>query len=165
MTQSAYNTADLYDRYGDELAICDPGFRDYGGHSEFHGRIRTLKCFEDNSLVRKLLAQPSEGEVLVVDAGGSLRCAMLGDMLAGLACDNGWAGVVVYGCIRDAAQIARMPLGVKALASHPAKSRKRGVGEEDLRVSFNGVCFTPGHHLYADSDGIVVSAKALNPPD
>ena len=164
MSQHQYKTADLYDEHGEQLAICEPVFGDYGGHTCFHGRIHTLKCFEDNSLVRQALEEPVKGDVLVVDAGGSLRCAMLGDQLAALAVDNGWSGIVMYGCIRDSADIATMPLGVKALARHPAKSSKHGVGERDIPVSFSGVRFTPGSHLYADSDGIVVSDSELMLP-
>ena len=165
MSQQQYKTADLYDEHGEDLAICDPGFRDFGGHTGFHGRIHTLKCFEDNSLVRQALEQQVQGDVLVVDAGGSLRCAMLGDQLATIAVDNGWSGIVMYGCIRDSADIANMPVGVKALATHPAKSKKQGVGEKDISVSFCGVLFTPGAYLYADSDGIVVSDSELMRPD
>lgn len=164
MSQHQYKTADLYDEHGEQLAICEPVFRDYGGHACFHGRIHTLKCFEDNSLVRQALEEPVKGDVLVVDAGGSLRCAMLGDQLATIAVDNGWSGIVMYGCIRDSADIATMPVGVKALATHPAKSNKHGVGEQDIPVSFCGVRFTPGSYLYADSDGIVVSDSELMLP-
>jgi len=164
MTQQQYKTADLYDAHGEDLAICEPVFRDYGGHTGFHGRIHTVKCFEDNILVRQALEQPVQGDVLVVDAGGSMRCAMLGDQLATIAVDNGWSGIVMYGCIRDSADIANMPIGVKALATHPAKSNKHGVGEKDIAVRFCGVHFTPGGYLYADSDGIVVSESELMRP-
>jgi len=156
-----YKTADLYDKYENSLSICEPLFVDYGGHITFSGKVRTLKCFEDNSMVRDMLGEIVEGDVLVVDAGGSRRCAMLGDMLAQMAVDNGWSGVIMYGCIRDAEDIATMPLGVKALATHPAKSKKLGVGERDIAVSFAGVNFVPGHYLYADKDGIVVSDTML----
>lgn len=155
-------TADLYDKYGSELTICSPVFIDYGGNKSFHGQIRTLKCFEDNSKVREMLSEPGNSQVLVVDAGGSLRCAMLGDILAQMAVDNGWSGVVMNGCIRDSAEIGKMPLGVKALATHPAKSEKRGIGEMDVPVSFACVDFIPGDFLYADSDGIVLSKQPLS---
>ena len=111
--------------------------------------------------LRQALEQQVQGDVLVVDAGGSLRCAMLGDQLATIAVDNGWSGIVMYGCIRDSADISNMPVGVKALATHPAKSKKQGAGEKDIPVSFCGVRFTPGVYLYADSDGIVVSDSEL----
>lgn len=158
-TEHPLKTADLYDMHEEALQVCSPVFRHFGGHHAFHGPIATLKCFEDNSLVRELLEQPGQGRVLVVDAGGSLRCAMLGDQLAQLAVSNGWAGVAMYGCIRDAAEIAQMPLGVLALATHPRKSVKRGVGEVGGNLEFAGVTFRPGEWLYADDDGVVVAEK------
>jgi regulator of ribonuclease activity A len=159
LTDNPLKTADLYDIHEEALQICNPVFRHFGGHHAFHGSIATLKCFEDNALVRELLGQPGLGRVLVVDAGGSLRCAMLGDQLAQLAVDSGWAGVVMYGCIRDAVEIAQMPLGVLALATHPRKSVKAGVGEVGGDVAFAGVTFRPGEWLYADDDGVVVLDK------
>ncbi len=149
-------TADLYDKYEEKLQVCAPVFHHFGGHHSFHGRIATLKCFEDNSLVSKSLAQPGEGRVLVVDAGGSLRCAMLGDQLAQKAVDNGWVGVLMFGCIRDRDDISRMELGVLALASNPRKSIKKGAGEAGIPVEFAGVVFRPEEWLYADRDGVVV---------
>ncbi len=149
-------TADLYDRYEEKLQVCAPLFHHFGGHRSFHGRIATLKCFEDNSLVSKFLGRPGEGRVLVVDAGGSLRCAMLGDQLAQKAVENGWAGVLMFGCIRDREDIGRMPLGVLALASNPRKSIKKGAGDADIMVEFADVSFRPDEWLYADQDGVVV---------
>lgn len=154
-------TADLYDAHGDTLQVAAPLFRNYGGRKTFHGPIATLKVFEDNTLVRAALETPGNGRVLVVDGGGSLRCALVGDMLAQLAIDNGWAGIVVNGCIRDAADIDTMNIGIKALATHPAKSDKRGEGQKDVTVTFAGVSFSPEHHVYADRDGIVVAEKSL----
>ena len=162
MSQGQYKTADLFDEYGNELSICAPLFSDYGGCLTFHGRIRTLKCFEDNSKVREMLDEKVQGDVLVVDAGGSRRCAMLGDLLAQKAVDNGWSGVVMNGCIRDASEISGMSLGVKALATHPAKSEKKGIGDVDIPVTFAGVHFKPGNYLYADKDGIVVSGVPVD---
>ena len=156
-----YKTADLYDKYENALSICEPLFSDYGGNISFNGKVRTLKCFEDNSLVREMLGEKVDGDVLVVDAGGSLRCAMLGDLLAQKAVDNGWSDVVMFGCIRDAEEISAMPLGVKALATLPAKSEKKGLGEPDVPVRIAGVDFKPGQYLYADRDGVVVSETAL----
>jgi regulator of ribonuclease activity A len=158
MTQleDEFKTADLYDEYEEKLQVCNPGYRHYGGFTAFHGPIATLKCFEDNSKVREQLDQAGEGRVLVVDGGGSLRCALLGDILAQKAVDNGWAGVVVNGCIRDATQIGKMPLGVMALATNPRKSVKKGAGETGAEVKFSGVSFRSGEWLYADEDGIVV---------
>lgn len=150
-------TADLCDEHeGGSIQICDPVFRDYGGDKVFSGHIQTVKCFEDNSMVREALSRDGRGQVLVVDAGGSLRCAMLGDQLALLAVKNGWAGVVMYGCIRDAHACAQEPLGIKALGTHPRKSQKMGTGQENVPVRFAGVHFTPGDRLFADEDGIVV---------
>jgi regulator of ribonuclease activity A len=156
-----FHTADLCDQHGDSLAVLAPMFRHFGGHRSFGGRIATLKCFEDNSLVRECFSEPGEDRVLVVDGGGSLRCALVGDQLAALAVKNHWAGVIVYGCIRDAEAMRDMPLGVMALASHPMKSVKRGVGERGLKLSFGGVDFLTGAYLYADEDGVVLSAASL----
>jgi regulator of ribonuclease activity A len=156
-----FKTADLYDRYGDELQTCEPIFRDFGGMSRFHGPIVTVKCFEDNSFVKSTLAEPGAGRVLVVDAGGSRRCAMLGDLIAASAVEQGWAGVVLFGCVRDTVEIGQMPLGVKALASIPRKSERRGEGQRDIPVSFAGVRFAPGDHIYCDEDGILVADRAL----
>lgn len=154
-------TTDLCDKYAGELQIADPIFADFGGELDCAGPISTVKCFEDNSKVRQALEEPGAGRVLVVDGGGSDRCALLGDNLAQLAIDNGWAGVVVYGCIRDSAEIAGMPVAVKALATHPKKSDKRDAGEREVPVRFAGVNFEPGAWLYADLDGVVVARRAL----
>lgn len=157
----SFKTADLCDQFETELQICDPVFRDFGGHVQFAGRIATIKCFEDNSLVRTLVGEPGDGRVLVIDAGASMRRAVLGDLLAQKAAQNGWSGVLVYGCIRDSAEIGRMPLGVKALATHPLKTDKRGEGQRDIPVRFAGVAFRPGEWLYADVDGVIVAPRAL----
>lgn len=156
-----FKTADLSDLHGEKLQVCDPLFRDFGGSVRFCGPVATVKCFEDNSLVREALSESGGGRVLVVDAGGSKRCAMLGDVLADMAVKNGWVGVVMFGLIRDSADIAQMRLGVKALGTHPLKSVKKGAGERDVTVRFAGVSFTPGQHVYADEDGIVCSDEAL----
>lgn len=156
-----FATTDLCDEHSDDLQIAQPALRNYGGRGKFHGPVSTLKVYEDNTLVRKTLEQPGEGRVLVVDGGGSHRCALLGDQIAELAVNNGWAGVVIYGCIRDSADIAKMDIGVRALDTHPLKSVKRGEGQENIPVRFLGATFTPGHYLYADEDGVIVSEKAL----
>jgi len=153
-------TADICDE-NDDVRVADPVFRDFGGRAAFGGPISTVKVFEDNVLVRKALEEPGEGRVLVVDGGGSLRCALLGDRLAEIGNQNGWAGVIVYGCIRDAAPIANIDIGVKALATHPKKSAKRGEGQRDGPVTFAGVTFTPGAFVYADGDGLVLSATSV----
>jgi regulator of ribonuclease activity A len=157
----SFKTADLCDQFENELEVCEPLFRDFGGCTAFAGQIATIKCFEDNSLVRTLVAEPGAGRVLVVDAGGSTRRAVLGDLLAQKAAQNGWSGVLVYGCIRDSAAIGRMQLGVKALATHPLKTDKRGEGQRDISVRFGGVVFRPGDWLYADEDGVIVARRKL----
>ena len=138
-----------------------PLFRDFGGRDAFAGPISTLKVFEDNALVRSALEEPGQGRVLVVDGGGSLRTALVGGNLAVLAAKNGWDGVLVYGCIRDSAEIAVVDVGVKALAAMPLKSAKRGWGERDVPVTFAGVTFQPGAWLYADRDGVIVADGEL----
>jgi regulator of ribonuclease activity A len=150
-------TADLTDAHP-AAAVVSPtlGLTSFGGVSAFHGPLSTVQCFEDNSLVRAALEEAGDGRVLVVDGGGSLGCALVGDILAALGRDNGWSGVVVNGCVRDTAQLAEIALGIKALAAHPTRSEKRGEGERDLEVTFGDVTFRPGAWLYADSDGIVV---------
>lgn len=161
-----YQTADLCDKHEErvrtgELRVLDPMLNSYGGRAAFHGRIATLKLFEDNSLVRKTLESPGESRVLVVDGGGSLRCALVGDQLAALGVKNGWAGIVVYGCIRDSRAIAEMDIGVLAIDTHPLKSIKKNVGDAEMAVSFCGATFMPGHYLYADEDGVLISPTAL----
>ena len=154
------HTADLCDTH-DELIVVSPMFRSYGGRSAFGGRITTLKIHEDNSFVRKAFESAGDGRVLVIDGGASMRCALVGDQLAELAVKNDWAGVLVYGCIRDSKVIGEMDLGVFALGTHPCKTVKRNVGEVDVPVTFGGVTFTPGQYVYADEDGVVVSASVL----
>lgn len=156
-----FKTADLYDQYETQVRVCDPIFRDYGGRSAFFGEVVTVKCFEDNTQVKSTLAESGAGRVLVADCGGSLRCAMLGDLIAASAVAQGWAGVILYGCVRDSYEIAEMDLGVKALATNPRKSQRRGEGQRDLPVTFAGVCFAPGNWVYADVDGILVADTPL----
>ena len=156
-----FHTADLCDAHEDRVRVLAPMLRSYGGARAAGGPVRTLKIFEDNALVREMLAEPGQGAMLVIDGGGSLRRALLGDNLAELAVKNGWAGVVVYGCIRDSAAIGRLPLGVWALATHPMKTVKRGEGQRDVPVSFGGVTFAPGMFAYADEDGVIVSDAPL----
>lgn len=165
VNSSILPTADLCDRYDDQLQVCAPLLRHYGGRSAFHGQVITVKCFEDNSLVRETLAEDGYGKVLVVDGGGSLRCALLGDQLARLALDQGWAGIVVNGCIRDSTPIADMDIGVLALATHPRKSIKLGQGQRHLPLHFAGVIFTPDLHLYCDADGMVLAERPLTLED
>ena len=156
MTEQSLKTTDLCDAWGDQAQVCAPLFRDFGGQRDFHGPIATVRCPDDNSKVREMLGQPGEGRVLVIEGGGSTRCALLGDLLAQLAVDHGWTGVLVHGYIRDSAVIATLPLGVKALGTLPRKSDKRGLGETQVPVSFAGVTFHPGDRLYADADGVIL---------
>ena len=161
----AFKTPDLCDEFEAELGktvrVVAPIFQRYGGRTTFSGQIVTLKIFEDNSLVREAFAEDGKGKVLVIDGGGSMRCALVGDQLAILAHKNGWEGVVVYGCIRDSADINSIDMGVRALNTHPQKSIKKGVGDRDIAVTFGGVTFNPGEFLYADDDGVLVSVKSL----
>jgi len=152
-------TTDISDALGDAARVAAPGIGDYGGQINFQGIISTVKCHEDNSFVRQALEEPGNGRVLVVDGGGSTNCALLGDMLAALGVKNGWAGIVVNGCVRDSAELATIDIGIKALATHPRKSVKRNEGERDVPVQFAGIDFRPGEQLYADRDGIVVIPK------
>ncbi len=163
---TALLTTDLLDNnepliQNESLRIIAPMFQCYGGKTSFAGQAVTLKLFEDNSLVRTVLGETGSGKVLVIDGGGSLRCALLGDQLAELAVKNGWEGVVVYGCIRDSAAINALPLGVRALNTHPLKTVKKNVGERDVPVSFGGVTIKPGEWVCADEDGVIVSTTAL----
>lgn len=154
-------TADICDEHEDELRILSPIFTSYGAVHAFAGPVATVKVFEDNSRVREALEEPGEGRVLVVDGGGSLRCALLGDELAALGCRNRWAGIVVYGCIRDSADIAGIGIGVKALNTHPRRSVKKGVGAREVAVTFAGATLKPGDWLYADEDGILLAEQCL----
>ena len=155
-------TADLCDTHLQDLQYISLPFRDYGGITNFYGEIATVQCFEDNSFVKKTLQEKGNNKVLLVDGGGSMRCALLGDLLAQLAIDNQWSGIVVNGCIRDSDIIAGLKLGVKALATHPCKSEKKNRGTCNVEIDFNGVICKPGDWLYADSDGVVVSPKPLH---
>ncbi|QEA39844.1 RraA family protein [Pistricoccus aurantiacus] len=153
-------TPDLCDEHP-EVEVLDPIFVNFGGIEAFGGPVRTVKCFEDNSLVKQAVAESGDGAVLVVDAGGSLRCAMLGDMLAEQAANNGWAGIIMYGCVRDVDVLAETELGIQALSSHPRKSEKRGEGSRGMPVTFAGVTIDERHYIYADNNGIIVSTQAL----
>ena len=164
MTQTPRDlTPDLCDENTD-LQVLEPMLSNYGGRSTFGGEIVTVKCFEDNSLVKEQLGKPGNGKVLVVDGGGSLRRALLGDLIAASAESNGWEGVILYGCVRDVCQLAELDLGVQALAAIPLKTERKGVGELNVVVSFGGVTFRPGAHVYADDNGVVVSPQALAMP-
>ncbi len=160
-TTTPIATADLCDAHADRLQIARPELKAYGGRRQFGGRIHTVQVYKDNILVRRQIENTVIDAVLVIDGGGSLECALVGDILAGLALQNGWQGLVVNGCIRDAAAIAELPIGIRALNTHPLKSGKRGTGQENLPVTFAGITFRPGEYLYADEDGVVVSPSRL----
>lgn len=164
MTQAPRDvTPDLCDDNAD-LQVLEPMLSGYGGRSAFGGEIVTVKCFEDNSLVKEQLGRPGNGKVLVVDGGGSLRRALLGDLIAASAENNGWEGVILYGCVRDVCRLAELDLGVQALAAIPLKTERKGVGELNVVVAFGGVTFSPGAYVYADDNGVVVSPQVLAMP-
>ena len=151
-------TADLVDEIYPDVRSCDLQLHNYGGVASFAGPITTVRCFEDNALLKSILSTPGDGGVLVVDGGGSLHTALVGDNIAGLAAENGWAGVFVHGAVRDAAALRTIDVGIKALGTNPRKGTKTGAGERDIDVAFGGVTFTPGEIAYSDEDGIVVVA-------
>lgn len=157
----SFVTCDLCDDHPEKVRVCEPMFANFGGRDAFGGAIVTVKCFEDNSRVKELLATPGEGRVLVVDGGGSLRCALLGDLIGESAVKHGWAGVIVYGCVRDVDALGELDLGVQALAAIPLKSVRKGVGEVDVPVTFGGITFVPGQYVYADNNGVIVASEKL----
>jgi regulator of ribonuclease activity A len=153
-------TADLVDEIGDGVRSCDVQFRQFGGRREFAGRISTVRCFQDNALLKSVLSGPGDGGVLVVDGDGSLHTALVGDVIAELARSNGWAGLVINGAVRDATTLRTLDIGIKALGTNPRKSTKTGAGDRDVVVSLGGVDFRPGELAYSDDDGIVVVPDA-----
>ncbi|MFJ4656056.1 ribonuclease E activity regulator RraA [Nocardia sp. NPDC088792] len=161
MTESAnaVATADLADEIGPEIRSCDTQFIQFGGNDTFAGRIVTIRCFQDNLLVKQTLGEPGAGRVLVVDGGASVHTALVGDIIAGRGVDNGWAGVIVNGAVRDSAILRTLPIGLKALGTNPRKSTQTGSGDKDVPVEFGGVTFVPGDMLYSDPDGVVVRAE------
>ena len=154
-----FATADLVDTHGETLQSCDTQFRQFGGRRRFHGPAVTVRCHEDNALLKAILSEPGGGRVLVVDGHGSLHRALMGDLIAGIAVANSWAGVIINGAVRDVAVLATMDLGIKALGSNPRKSTKTGAGHRDIPVSFGAATFTPGAEVYSDEDGIVILAS------
>jgi regulator of ribonuclease activity A len=158
----SWSTADLCDAYAETVLIAEPVFCDFGGRRQFCGPVSTVRAWEDNSLVREALEEAGDGRVLVVDGGGSRRCALLGDKLAQLACDHGWSGIVIYACVRDSAELQRMPLGVRALAACPLRSVKRNEGQREVSLRFAGIAIQPGDYLYADADGVITASQRLH---
>ena len=155
-------TADLCDAHPDMVKVCHTPFRSFGQVAAFHGPIRTLSVLDDNALVRQTLERPGQAAVLVVNGGGSLKRALVGDNLASLAIDNGWAGIVVFGAVRDSGVIDTMPVGIKAVGTIPLRADRDAIGEIDILTSFGGVIFTPGDWLYADADGVIVAPHRLH---
>jgi regulator of ribonuclease activity A len=155
-------TTDLCDEYDQQVNVAEPiGFVSFGGRKDFSGQIETVKCHEDNSLVRAAVERNGKGKVLVVDGGGSRRCALLGDNIASLAQKNEWNGFLIFGSIRDSEVVATLDIGVVALGTHPKKSAKRNEGAANIVVYFSGTIFVPGQYIYIDADGIVTSETAL----
>ncbi|MCZ8381343.1 ribonuclease E activity regulator RraA [Mycobacterium sp. CPCC 205372] len=156
MTIAPRATADLVDDIGPDVRSCDLQLRQFGGRAEFAGPITTVRCFQDNALLKSVLSEPGDGGVLVIDGDGSVHTALVGDVIAALGRDNGWAGLVINGAVRDAAVLRTLDIGIKALGTNPRKSSKTGAGERDVAVEFGGVTFAPGDIAYSDDDGIVV---------
>ncbi|BFM06443.1 ribonuclease E activity regulator RraA [Halioxenophilus aromaticivorans] len=159
---SQWCTPDICDAYPDDVRVLHLALNSYGGKSNFYGEVVTIKCHEDNSLVKEQASKPGNGRVMVVDGGGSLRRALLGDMIAEAAVKNGWAGLVIYGCVRDVDALADLSLGVKALASIPLKTEKRGIGDLNVELEFGGAVIKAGDTVYADNNGVVFSDSALD---
>lgn len=157
----SFVTCDLCDDHPDDVRVCEPMFASFGGRETFGGEIVTVKCHEDNSRVKELLATPGKGKVLMVDGGGSLRCALMGDLIGASAVQNGWEGVIIYGCVRDVDALAGLDIGVHAVAAIPLKSVRKGVGETGLDITFGGITFVQGQYVYADNNGVITSPKKL----
>ncbi|OBG73507.1 MULTISPECIES: ribonuclease E activity regulator RraA [unclassified Mycobacterium] len=156
MTVTFQPTADLVDDIGSDVRSCDVQFRQFGGRAEFAGPISTVRCFQDNALLKSVLSEPGNGGVLVIDGAGSLHTALVGDVIAELARSNGWAGLIVNGAVRDAATLRGLQIGIKALGTNPRKSTKTGAGDRDVDITLGGITFAPGEIAYSDDDGIVV---------
>ncbi|AXN03049.1 ribonuclease E activity regulator RraA [Vibrio anguillarum] len=157
-----YNTSALCDIYLDQVDVVEPMFSNFGGSASFAGQLTTIKCFEDNGLIREVLEQDGLGRVLLIDGGGSLRRALIDAELAALAEENEWEGIVVYGCVREVDELEEMSIGIQALASIPVGVSNQGIGEVDVPVNFGGVTFLPEDYLYADNTGIILSPEPLN---
>ena len=156
-------TADLVDDIGPDVRSCDTQFRQFGGRAQFAGPISTVRCFEDNALLKSVLSEPGDGRILVIDGGASVHAALVGDVIAELARSNGWAGLVINGAVRDAATLMTVDIGIKALGTNPRKGARTGSGERDVGLSIGGIDFTPGDLAFSDDDGIVVVAAGTHP--
>ncbi len=157
----SFSTPDLCDDHPKLVRVLEPMMGNFGGRESFGGEVVTIKCHEDNSLVKEQAGNSGQGKVMVVDGGGSLRRALLGDMIAENAVKNGWEGIIIYGCVRDVDALVTLDLGVQALASIPLKTDKRGIGDLNVPVTFGGVTFNPGDYVYADNNGVIVSNEPL----
>jgi len=157
----SFSTPDLCDDYPELVRVLEPMMGNFGGRESFGGEVVTIKCHEDNSLVKEHAGNPGQGKVMIVDGGGSMRRALLGDMIAENAVKNGWEGIIIYGCVRDVDALVTLDLGIQALASIPLKTDKRGIGDFNVPVTFGGVSFNPGDYVYADNNGVIVSNKSL----
>jgi regulator of ribonuclease activity A len=156
-------TTDICDKFSEEINVALPiGLKDFGGKKAFHGEIVTVKCFENNPFVRQTLENEGMGKVLVVDGGGSKKCALMGDNIAELAISNDWSGIIIFGCIRDSVAVSKLPVGLKALDVVPLKSGKKNEGDVGVIVNFANIDFIPGHFVYVDEDGIIVSKQRLH---
>jgi len=155
-------TADLVDDIGPDVRSCDTQFRQFGGRAQFAGPISTVRCFEDNALLKSVLSEPGDGRILVIDGGASVHAALVGDVIAELARSNRWAGLIINGAVRDAATLVTVDIGIKALGTNPRKSARRGTGERDVGVGIGGVDFKPGDVAFSDDDGIVVVAAGTH---
>ncbi|QUN07395.1 putative 4-hydroxy-4-methyl-2-oxoglutarate aldolase [Shewanella yunxiaonensis] len=153
---------DLFDTYPEQIQLLSLPLTQYGGKHVFWGEVVTVYCFEDNSMVKQLLARPGQGRVLVVDGGGSLDKALMGDLIGQSAADNGWAGVVINGAIRDAGALSTMPIGIKALGTNPIKTERKGLGDVNCPLVFGKQTVAPGMFIYADDNGLAVSNTALD---
>ncbi|WP_339386648.1 ribonuclease E activity regulator RraA [Vibrio caribbeanicus] len=157
-----YNTSALCDIYSEQVDVVEPMFSNFGGRASFSGQITTVKCFEDNGLIRETLDQDGIGRVLLIDGGGSLRRALVDAEMAALAEENEWEGIVVYGCVREVDELEEMNIGIQAIASIPAGSPATGTGDTDVPVNFGGVTFLPEDYLYADNTGVILSQEPLD---
>lgn len=159
MTVTPRATADLVDEIGPDVRSCDLQLRQFGGRDTFAGPVVTVRCFQDNALLKSVLSEPGNGAVLVIDGDASLHTALVGDLIAELGRSNGWSGLIINGAVRDASTLRTLDIGIKALGTNPRKSTKTGDGERDVAVSFGGVTFAPGDIAYSDDDGIVLVAS------
>lgn len=157
-----YSTSALCDIYLDQVDVVEPMLSNFGGRSAFSGQITTVKCFEDNGVIREILEQDGVGRILLIDGGGSLRRALIDAEIASLAEENEWEGLVLYGSVREVDELEELNLGIQALASIPVGASSQGIGEVDVAVNFGGVTFLPEDYLYADNTGVILSQSPLD---